>query len=87
MFTGNDTSTRVEGIQTFILLLNTSHFVDMIDTFVVSTFRRSLVLISTMDKFGYTCTFRNRKVSIKYEDNIIGTGSLLQDSNLYCHSI
>ena len=22
-----------------------------------------------------------------YEDNIIGTGSLLQDSNLYCYSI
>ena len=87
MFTGSDTSARVKGIRIFILLLNTGYFVDMIDTFVVSTFRRNLVSISTMDKFGYTCTFRNRKVSIKYEDNIIGTGSLLQDSNLYCHSI
>ena len=43
--------------------------------------------VSTLDKFGYTFTFGNRKVSIKYEDNIIGTGSLLKHSNLYCYSI
>ena len=36
-----------------------------------------------MDKFGYTSTFGNRKVNIGYEDNVVGTGSLLQDSNLY----
>ena len=43
--------------------------------------------ISTLDKFGYTCTYGNRKVSIEYEDNIMGTRSLLQDNNLYCYSI
>ena len=43
--------------------------------------------VSTLDKFAYTCTFRNRKVSIKYEDNIIGTGFLLQDSNMYLLNI
>ena len=32
---------------------------------------------------SYTCIFINRKVSISYEDNIFGTGSLLQDSNMY----
>ena len=41
------------------------------------------MFVSTLDKFGYTCTFRNRKVNIGYEDNIIGTGPLLYDSNLY----
>ena len=43
--------------------------------------------VSTRDKFDYTCTFGNRKVSIKYEDNVIGTGSLLHDSNLYLLNI
>ena len=62
-----------EGIITFRLFLNTGHFVDLIDTFVVPTFRRNLVYVSTVDKFGYTCTFRNRKFNIDYEDNIIGT--------------
>ena len=87
VFTGIDTSVRVERFGTFRLLLNTGHFFYLIDTFVVSTFRRNLVSISTLDKFGYTCTFGNRKVSIKYEDNIIGTGSLLKHNNLYCYFI
>ena len=87
VFTSNDTSARVEGIGTFRLLLNTGHFVDLIDTFIVPTFRRNLVSVSNLDKFRYTCTFGNRKVSIKYENNIIGTGTLLQDSNLYLLNI
>ena len=69
------------------MLLNTGHFVDLIDTFVVPTFRRNLVSVSTLDKSSYTFTFGNRKVSIKYEDNVIGTGTLLQDSNLYLLNI
>ena len=83
VFTSNDISARVEGVGMFRLLLNTGHFVDLIDTFVVPTFRRNLVSVSTLDKSSYTCTFGNRKVSIKYEDNVIGTGTLLQDINLY----
>ena len=76
-------TTTIEGIGTFRLLLNIGHFVDLIDTFVVPTFRCNLVFVSTMDIFGYTYIFGNRKVSIRYEDNIIGTKYLLQDNNLY----
>ena len=57
VFTGNDTSAIVEGIETFRLLLNTGHFVDLINTFVVPTVRRNLVSVSTLEKFGYFCTF------------------------------
>ena len=53
---GTDTSARVEGIETLKLLLNTGHFVDLIDTFVVPSFRRNQVFVSTMDKFGYMIT-------------------------------
>ena len=62
VFTGIDTSARVEGFGTFRLLLNIGHFVYLIDTFVVPSFRRNLVFVSTLDKFGHTCTFGNRKV-------------------------
>ena len=34
VFTGNDTSARVEAIRTFRLLLNIGHFVDLVDTFL-----------------------------------------------------
>ena len=77
VYTCNETSGRVEGIRTFKLLLNTAHFVDLIDSFVVPSFRHNLVYVSTLDKFGYTCTFGNRKVNIDYEDNVIGTWPLL----------
>ena len=52
VYTGKNTSVRVEGIRTFILLLNIGHFVDLIDTFVVPSFKRNRVSISTLDKFG-----------------------------------
>ena len=87
MLIGNDTSARVEGIRTFRLLLNIGHFVYLIDTFVAPNFRCNLVFVSTLEKFGYTSNFGNRKVSIKCEDNIIGTGSLLQNSNLHLLNI
>ena len=72
-YSGNNTSARVEGIGTFRLLLNTSHFVNLVDTYFVPTFIHNLVCVSTLEKFGYTCTFRNRKVNIGYEDNVIDT--------------
>ena len=55
VFTGKDTLARVEGFGTFRLLLNIANFVYVIDTFVVPMFRRNLVSVSTLDKFGYTC--------------------------------
>ena len=55
VFTGIDIAARVEGFITFRLPLNTSHFVYLIDTFVVPTFRCNLVSVSTLHKFGYTC--------------------------------
>ena len=64
-FTSNDTSARLEGIRTFRLLLNTGHFVDLMDTFIVPTFRRNVVSVTTLDRFGYTSTFKNIKFSIR----------------------
>ena len=87
VFPDIDTLVRVERYEIFRLLLDIGHFIYLIDTFVVPTFKRNLVFVSTLDKFGYTCTFGKRKVSIKYEDNIIGTGSLSHNNNLYLLNI
>ena len=61
VFTSIDTSAIVEGIRIFRLLQNSGHFIDLIDTFVVPTFRHNLLSVSTLEKFGYNCTFGNRK--------------------------
>ena len=53
VYSRNDTSDTVEGIITFRLLLNMGHFVNLLDTFVVPSFRCNQVFVSTLDKFGY----------------------------------
>ena len=46
------------------------------EAFVVLLFRRNLISISCLDKFGYCCSFGNGIVSLYLNSNIIGTGSL-----------
>ena len=56
-------------------------YLDLDETFYVPSFRRNLVSISHLDKYGYSCSFGNEKVSIFQYSNMIGTGSLVD--NLY----
>ena len=50
---------------------------DLVETFVAPSFRRNLISISCLDKFGYSCSFGNNKVCFYLNSNIIGTGSLI----------
>ena len=52
-------------------------------TYVVPSFRRNLVSISILDKFGYTCSFGNNKSSLFQNSNLVGIGSLSYVDNLY----
>ena len=54
---------------------------DLFETFVVSSFRRNLISISSLDKFGFSCSFGNNKVSLYQNSNMVGSGSLID--NLY----
>ena len=56
---------------------------DLNETFVVPSFRQNLVFISVLDKFCYTCSFRNNKFSLFQNSNLVGTGSLSYVDNLY----
>ena len=56
---------------------------DLNETFVVPSFRRNLVSISVLDKFGYSCSFGNNKFSLFQNSNLVGTGSLSYVDNLY----
>ena len=56
---------------------------DLNETFVVPSFRRNLVSISVLDKFGYTCSFGTNKFSLFQNSNLVGTGSLSYVDNLY----
>ena len=54
---------------------------DLFETFVVPSFRRNLISISSLDKFGFSCSFGNNKVSLYQNSNMVGSGSLID--NLY----
>ena len=56
---------------------------DLNETFVVPSFRRNLVSISVLDKFGYFCSFENNNFSLFQNSNLIGIGSLFYVDNLY----
>ena len=61
---GDGKTTKVEAIGTFRLFLKTGVYLDLKETYVVSSFRRNLISISVLDKFGYYCSFGNFKFSL-----------------------
>ena len=74
---------EVEAIGTFRLLLRTGFYLDLIETHVIPSLRRSLVSIPILETYGYCCSFGNRKVILYQNSNLVGSGSLLRYDNLY----
>ena len=83
IFVGDGKKVEVEAIGTFRLFLKSGTYLDLNETYVVPSFRRNLVSISILDKFGYTCSFGNNKFSLFQNSNLVGTGSLSYVDNLY----
>ena len=73
---GNGNKVVVKAIGLFKLQLDSRCILDLEETFVVPSFRRNLISVSCLDKFGYCCSFGNGMVSLYLNSNVIGTGSL-----------
>jgi len=56
---------------------------DLFETFVVPSFRRNLISISSLDKFGFSCSFENNKVSLYQNSNMVGFGSLIDNPYMF----
>ena len=83
IFVSDGKKVEVEAIGIFRLLLKSGTYLELNETFVVPSFRRNLVSISVLDKFGYSCSFGNNKFSLFQNSNLVGTGSLTYVDNLY----
>jgi hypothetical protein len=83
IYVGDGKSVEVEAIGHFRLLLSIGYYLDLMDTFVVPSFRRNLVSVSSLDKFGYHCSFGNNKFNLSINSNVAGTGTLMAYDNLY----
>ena len=77
----DDNKVLVEAVGTFRLFFKTELFLDLFDMFYVPSLRRNLVSVSRLDKFGYHYSFRNNKVSLFQNSNIICSDFLID--NLY----
>jgi len=53
IFVGDGKKVAVKAIGTFRLQLKTGFYLDLFETFVVPSFRRNLISISSLDKFGF----------------------------------
>ena len=73
----------MEVIGHFRLLLCIGFYLDLKDTFVVPSFRRNLVSVSYLDKLSYLCSFGNNVFRLSFNSDIVGTGSLSVNDNLY----
>ena len=76
IYVGNGNKVAVKAIGLFRLLLDFGCTLDLEETFVVLSFRRNLIPVSCLDKYGYYCSFRNEMVSLYLNSSIIGIGSL-----------
>jgi hypothetical protein len=57
IYVDDDNKTEVEAMRHFRTLLKTGLYLDLFDTFVVSSFRRNLISISALDKLGFSVGF------------------------------
>ncbi|RDY04242.1 hypothetical protein CR513_12073, partial [Mucuna pruriens] len=85
IFMGDDNKAAIEAIGTFILQLKIRFYLDFFETFVVPSFRWNLISISSLDKFGFSCSFRNNKFSLYQNLNVVGSSFLID--NLYVFDI
>ena len=77
IYVGNGNKVALKAIGLFRLLLDSRCTLDLEETFVVPSFRRNLIYVSCLDKYGYFCSFGNGMVSLYLNSSVIGTGSLI----------
>ena len=77
IYVGNGNKATVKAIGLFILQLDFGCTLDLEKTFMVSSFRRNLIYVSCLDKYGYFFSFGNGMVSLYLNSSVIGTSSLI----------
>ncbi|RVW13644.1 Retrovirus-related Pol polyprotein from transposon TNT 1-94 [Vitis vinifera] len=71
IYVGNGNKVAVKAIGLFRLQLDFGCTLDLEETFVVQSFRRNLISVSCLDKFGYCCSFRNGMIQRLVSEGIL----------------
>ena len=71
IFVGDEKLVEVQAIGHFWLSLGTGLYLNLKDTFIVPSFKRNLVSVFLLDKFGYHCSFENNQFGLSLNSNIV----------------
>jgi hypothetical protein len=58
-------------------------YLNLVDTFVVPSFRRKLISISALDKLDFSCSFGDGKFSLYRHSNMVASVFLSIMDNIY----
>jgi hypothetical protein len=83
IYVGDYNKADIKVIGHFTLLLKINLYLDLFDTFVVSSFRRNLISIFALDKLGFSCSFGDGKFNLYRHSNMVAYGFLSIMDNLY----
>jgi hypothetical protein len=76
MLMGNRVRASIEAIGTYCLFLDTSHHLDLFQTFYVPSNSRNLVSLPKLDLDGYFINFGNKSFSLFKNTSFVGSGIL-----------
>ena len=73
---GNRLKVGVIAVGTYRLLLETGHWMDLLNTFYVPSISRNLVSLSKLDATGYSVLFNSGQLSLMLNSITVGSGIL-----------
>ena len=85
LFMGNRMKAQVEGIGTYILILDTGYRLDLEKCLYVPECARNLISVSRLDILGFDFRIGNKCFSLYRRKCLLGTGTLLDA--LYCFNL
>ena len=74
---GDGNEVPVEAIDIFRLFFETGPFIELTETYVVPSFKWNLISISILDKYGYSCSFGDKKFSLFLNSSLVATSFLI----------
>lgn len=77
IYSGNETSSKVEAVGTFRLILKTGFMLDLENTFCIPSFSRNLISVSKLVQYGFSFMFDKKNFSLLKNKSVVGGGILI----------
>jgi hypothetical protein len=83
IYVGDDNKVEVKVIRYFRLHMKTDLYLDLFETFIVTSFRQNLISIFALDKLGFSCSFGDENFGLYRHSNMVASDFLSVMNNIY----